>query len=798
MAGFNRKVRLFQVINPEDLAGIPVAAATAAAAAAATTTVTAGTGNGGSGGVKTLGVKSGGSVGAGVVESGSRRRRNIIRDHQLGATLGGIGVGSRPKIGGNLGGGKKASAGLGQGMLKPGSATGGGGGGGTLPPLPVVAAAAGPLPNTTSTDILERWSIGCREHTDVVSCLVSCEGRFYSAGYDRKIIIYEISHHGDLKLRAANVIHNAHDAAITCMTYGKDADNSWLITGSHDRTVKLWSLDGSLLQRYDGFGDTITAAIYIVPTKTLWITANTSAPIIYDPRSGINVSNFVNIDQDGPSKSTTAGMTIRHLTYVPETNEDDIHVIQLILRDLSASKEPLLIFSGGKDGVIRKWERMQLNSFMYSQEPLIMPRDDKADDLNPNATPRELAIQKQMKRSALRRRVENNWRKSLSSLEEDEVATHARNQVELLSGETMKAFKRQQSLINLNAVCTTAEVSYSAVIGAAQSKGNAPAGKGRGDLSSGLKSTKAGVNCLFYYEELDLLISGNEDNKIYIWGYNQEAVKNVVSDEPGNLDFLDHQTDGVTNRVAGMTLKQVLQDHKDAVTGIVCFPKDGNHWMVSTGWDRRICIWDLNKKKLHDVFRQGSNKKSNSTAALFQSSQQKSSTSLLNLTSMGNKEELAADGIILCLEYAPERNAIAYGSTDKLAYVRRFSSTGSDMPLQVVLQGHEAEVTRIKWNSVHQQWVTGSEDRTIRIWPALGLPCLKVINNDGPVTALCVDLINGCIVTGSQDQVIRVYDPSRADGEYQAVIQRNYVSASWDNTVRIWNGTLLESRPVES
>jgi WD40 repeat protein len=28
-------------------------------------------------------------------------------------------------------------------------------------------------------------------------------------------------------------------------------------------------------------------------------------------------------------------------------------------------KEPILLFSGGDDGLIRKWERMQLNTFMY-------------------------------------------------------------------------------------------------------------------------------------------------------------------------------------------------------------------------------------------------------------------------------------------------------------------------------------------------------------------------------------------------------------------------------------------------
>ncbi len=66
--------------------------------------------------------------------------------------------------------------------------------------------------------------------------------------------------------------------------------------------------------------------------------------------------------------------------------------------------------------------------------------------------------------------------------------------------------------------------------------------------------------------------------------------------------------------------------------------------------------------------------------------------------------------------------------------------------------------------------MTGSEDRTIRIWPADGIPCLKIINNDGPVTSLCIDSLNGCIVTGSQDHIIRVFDPSKNDND---VVQKN-------------------------
>ena len=87
-----------------------------------------------------------------------------------------------------------------------------------------------------------------------------------------------------------------------------------------------------------------------------------------------------------------------------------------------------------------------------------------------------------------------------------------------------------------------------------------------------------------------------------------------------------------------------------------------------------------------------------------------------NKNALYGKEELAADGVILDLAYSESRNEFAYASADKQAYSRRFSPKGDQMTLVAVLQGHEAEVNTIKWHKKENFWITGSEDRTIRIW----------------------------------------------------------------------------------
>lgn len=337
------------------------------------------------------------------------------------------------------------------------------------------------------------------------------------------------------------------------------------------------------------FRQIISSVCYVVPSQTLWVSASSPVPIIYDPRSGINVSDFVKTDDERLHKEG-AGFGFRSLLFIPENNE----VIGISTRrslyfwkynqaapltvlpghaDIAEcltfnSKEPLLIFSGGDDGNIRKWERLQLNTFMYSFENLSLPKEEFHE------------IDKSMNSSSF---------------------------------ETNFSLRRKGYSIDR------------------QSNGKHP---------KDLKMNRPGVNVLFYYEEMDYLISGYEDSRICIWGYNEETIQFIPQDTVDtSQDAHGSQGEGVNNRVAGMSLKVTLLEHKEAVTGIICLMNHSKHWMITTGWDRRLCIWDLSTLKLHDIFR-------NSSAV--------------------GKEELAADGIILSIDYSPELNQFGYTSSDKV------------------------------------------------------------------------------------------------------------------------------------
>ena len=66
-----------------------------------------------------------------------------------------------------------------------------------------------------------------------------------------------------------------------------------LVTGSFDKVIKIWSQDGKLTHRLDGFVTTITDICYSPKNKTLWVASGLPTATLYDPKSGENVIIFV-------------------------------------------------------------------------------------------------------------------------------------------------------------------------------------------------------------------------------------------------------------------------------------------------------------------------------------------------------------------------------------------------------------------------------------------------------------------------------------------------------------------------
>jgi len=233
------------------------------------------------------------------------------------------------------------------------------------------------------------------EHTDIVSCVLCHESRVYSAGYDGKMCIYDTTlYPGRLGISTIHKNKSAHKAGITCMILIKDNENNkWILTGSFDCSVKVWSQDGKLRQQVSTvFYDSVVSLCYLPRSKVVWIASLNQHPILFDPKSGENVTEFLPTFQFQTSNSNENYFTkLIKLRYNPESGQligstSRRHLIVwrynpagcITALRLNSSvdsisytiKEPLLFFSGSSDGNIYKWERLQSSHFMYSMEVL--------------------------------------------------------------------------------------------------------------------------------------------------------------------------------------------------------------------------------------------------------------------------------------------------------------------------------------------------------------------------------------------------------------------------------------------
>jgi WD40 repeat protein len=126
----------------------------------------------------------------------------------------------------------------------------------------------------------------------------------------------------------------------------------------------------------------------------------------------------------------------------------------------------------------------------------------------------------------------------------------------------------------------------------------------------------------------------------------------------------------------------------------------GSVFLLSSGWDRRICVWDLTHFSIFATFhnRDASNV---------------------------DEGQTAANGNIHDMDYSPHLKYFAYTSSDMCVYVRKFAPRGYDMDLMYKLQTNlDSEVYCVKWNFITNQWITGMENGEIRLWVFSIFDCL--------------------------------------------------------------------------
>jgi WD40 repeat protein len=102
-----------------------------------------------------------------------------------------------------------------------------------------------------------------------------------------------------------------HSSVVLSVVFSPDGKT--IATGSHDNTVKLWNLNGQVLQTFKGHSSVVLSVVFSPDGKTI------------ATGSGDKTAKLWNLDLDDLLKRGCAWIS-DYLKYNPNVNKDDSHL----------------------------------------------------------------------------------------------------------------------------------------------------------------------------------------------------------------------------------------------------------------------------------------------------------------------------------------------------------------------------------------------------------------------------------------------------------------------------------------
>ncbi len=163
---------------------------------------------------------------------------------------------------------------------------------------------------------------------------------------------------------------------------------------------------------------------------------------------------------------------------------------------------------------------------------------------------------------------------------------------------------------------------------------------------------------------------------------------------------------------------------------------------------------------------------------------------------LGEYPSLLLDDMVNACVYSPDGKQLAVASGESI----KLYDTATQTVVQS-LEGHTKSVTSIQYSPDGKTLVSGSFDKTVRVWDVERGLCERVLEgHTGEVTSIQYSPDGKTVLSGSGDNTVRIWDVERGfckqvlEGHTDGVTSIQYspdgktvLSGSEDNTVRVWD-----------
>ena len=322
------------------------------------------------------------------------------------------------------------------------------------------------------------------------------------------------------------------------------------------------------------------------------------------------------------------------------------------------------------------------------------------------------------------------------------------------------------------------------------------------------KTTEVNINLIPTFAQAEITCQ-DQDAEIYI-----DGEKKANGSFKGQLDEGTHQLEvrkqshrtlkKTINVLSGQTLRENIEKLQ-AINGKLNLDSnpfeaeiyiDAKHYGQTPMQIPNLLIGEHNLQLKKEGFKDFSTKikiEENKTAQYTFTLQEKPKVPEYKLL----KNLIGHSGYVYSVAYSPDGTKIISGSYDKTIKIWN-TNTGQCLK---TLEGHLYFVNSVAYSPDGTKIISGSGDGTIKIWNANTGKCLKTLNGHKySVESVAYSPDGRKIISGSRDKTIKIWNANI--GRYLQILEghsddvnsvtyspdgRKIVSGSDDNTIKIWN-----------
>ncbi|UUM22240.1 NACHT domain-containing protein [Mycoavidus sp. SF9855] len=288
------------------------------------------------------------------------------------------------------------------------------------------------------------------------------------------------------------------------------------------------------------------------------------------------------------------------------------------------------------------------------------------------------------------------------------------------------------------------------------------------------------VASIAFSSDGQMLASGGDDNTVRLWSVAERKQVHTFEGHTNMVTSVAFSNDGQTLasgsgdntvRLWSVAKKEPLrtfEEHVDKVTSVALSPKDKR--LASVSYDGQVLLGSVaDKRRLHSFT--GHTGSVTVTSVAFSSDGQTLASggrdNMVTLWSIANGIRLRTfeghTNWVTSVAFSNDGQTLASGSYDKT--VRLWAIAKQELLHE--FKGHADWVTCVALSSDGQTLASGSSDNTVRLWSIASGQCLTVIQGiNGAVNSVtwCANAEGVWLATGSSDNVVRIWQVHRDDG----------------------------------